>query len=193
MALQNYQEDYGSFPPACLIDEQGTPIHSWRVSLLPYLDEQALFDDYRFDEPWNGPNNRRLAARIPHCYQCPSHGHHGKVAGKSVTNYVAVVDPHGIFRGDQPTTTSDTTGGESRAIVVVDVNQQSVNWLAPDDMTGVDFLALFREHSEFNHPGGTVVALADGTVRFLSRETKPQVVKALLTNQPNDHTQFDGH
>ncbi len=191
LALDNYHEDHGTFPPAYIADEHGVPIHSWRVLLLPYLEEQALFGEYRFDEPWNGPNNRKLASKIPYGYQCPSHGHHGEAAGEFVTNYVVVVGPHAIFRGETPTTITDITDGESQTIIVVDVNQQAVNWMAPDDISVDEFISLFHDDSEFNHPVGTNIVFADGSVSFVSQDMKPNVLNALLTNQSNDESDIE--
>src|SRR4051812_9073955 len=57
LALHNYHEAYGCFPPAYIADKDGRPMHSWRVLILPYLDEKPLYLKYRFDEPWNGPHN----------------------------------------------------------------------------------------------------------------------------------------
>ncbi|KKL58567.1 hypothetical protein LCGC14_2224090, partial [marine sediment metagenome] len=74
VALHNYHYEHGHFPPAYLTDDEGTPIHSWRVLILPYMEEDELYDAYSFDEPWNGPNNIRLANRMPagfHCFSEP--------------------------------------------------------------------------------------------------------------------------
>jgi hypothetical protein len=51
LALRNYHDRYGRFPPAYVADEHGRPTHSWRVLLLPWLDHRAIYDRYRFDEP----------------------------------------------------------------------------------------------------------------------------------------------
>ena len=61
LALQCYHDVYKSFPPAYVADETGKPMHSWRVLILPFLEQKALYDQYRFDEPWDGPNNGKLA------------------------------------------------------------------------------------------------------------------------------------
>ena len=61
MAVANYHETFGSFPPAFVNGPDGTPWHSWRVLILPYLQQQKLYESYNFAEPWNGPNNRTLA------------------------------------------------------------------------------------------------------------------------------------
>ena len=55
-----YEDEHGCFPPAYVADASGRPMHSWRVLILPYLDQQQLYDQYDFSEPWNGPNNQQL-------------------------------------------------------------------------------------------------------------------------------------
>src|SRR5688500_8670454 len=55
IALHSYHDEYGSFPPAYVADANGKPMHSWRVLILPFIEEQALYQRYRFNEPWNGP------------------------------------------------------------------------------------------------------------------------------------------
>src|SRR5437867_4482802 len=57
LALQNYHDDYHSFPPAYIADADGKPMHSWRVMILPYMERKGLYDKYDLNEPWNGPNN----------------------------------------------------------------------------------------------------------------------------------------
>src|SRR5262249_42952585 len=65
LAMFNYHDAYGCFPPAYIADADGRPMHSWRVLLLPFLDEAARYRKYRFDEPWDGPNNSELATSVP--------------------------------------------------------------------------------------------------------------------------------
>lgn len=67
LALHNYHDRYGSFPPAVVLDEHGNAAHSWRTILLPDVDAMPLYRQYRFDEPWNSPHNRDIASdvRIP--------------------------------------------------------------------------------------------------------------------------------
>ncbi len=90
LALHNYHDVYGSFPPAHVTDEDGVPMHSWRVLILPYIEMQSLYTKYRFDEPWNGPNNIKLLDDMPPCYQCPSSDINRNEASR-FTSYVAVV------------------------------------------------------------------------------------------------------
>jgi hypothetical protein len=66
LALHNYHDTFGAFPPAYVADESGKPMHSWRVLILPFLESSPLYDKYRFDEPWDGPNNRQLLKHMPY-------------------------------------------------------------------------------------------------------------------------------
>ena len=86
IALLNYQSVHGAWPPAYVADEQGKPAHSWRVLILPFLEEHALYRAYHFDEPWDGPNNRRLLDRMPAAYAC---------SDRPGTTYTGIAAYHG--------------------------------------------------------------------------------------------------
>ena len=62
LALHNYHEAHGCFPPAFVADANGKPMHSWRVLILPYLDQGPSRKMYSFNEPRDGPNNKKLSA-----------------------------------------------------------------------------------------------------------------------------------
>ena len=53
LAFLVYHEVHGSFPPAYTVDENGKPLHSWRVLILPFIEQKALYDKIRLDEPWD--------------------------------------------------------------------------------------------------------------------------------------------
>ncbi len=71
MALDTYHQVNGCYPPAYIADKDGKPMHSWRVLILPYLLGGGAHLQYRFDEPWNGPNNKKLLPQRPYDYACP--------------------------------------------------------------------------------------------------------------------------
>ncbi len=64
IGLHNYYDVYHSFPPAITYDSNGTPLHSWRVLIIPYLMQNGLYEEYHLDEPWNGSANRRLTDEV---------------------------------------------------------------------------------------------------------------------------------
>ena len=53
----------GAFPAAYVADENGRPMHSWRVALLPFLEQSDLYSQYNFNEPWDSPENLRWPSR----------------------------------------------------------------------------------------------------------------------------------
>jgi hypothetical protein len=71
LALHYYDESHGSLPPAILYGKDGTPLHSWRVLILPYLEESVLYNEFHLDEPWNSPHNIQLLPRMPKSYRAP--------------------------------------------------------------------------------------------------------------------------
>jgi hypothetical protein len=77
-ALHSYHEKHGHFPPAYVADKDGRPMHSWRVLILPYLDHDDVYKKYRMDEPWDGPNNRKLWDIRMGEYECPEQPDTGK-------------------------------------------------------------------------------------------------------------------
>jgi hypothetical protein len=107
LALHNYHDDHGCFPPAYVADANGRPMHSWRVLILPYLEQKVLYDQYDFTEPWNGPNNSKLLATPPDTYGCPSDDRTCGVTGAWPTSYLAVVGAETALEA-----TLTATGGE---------------------------------------------------------------------------------
>ena len=53
LALLNYADTHKAFPPAYTVDANGNRLHSWRTLLLPYLDQQSLYESIDFSKPWN--------------------------------------------------------------------------------------------------------------------------------------------
>jgi prepilin-type processing-associated H-X9-DG protein len=132
LALHNYHDTYGSLPPAYIADEQGRPIHSWRVLILPFLEQQALYDQYRFDEPWDGPNNRQLAASMPRVFRCPSDP--GAKPDSPITSYLAVVGPETIWPGEKTRSWTDVKDGTTNTLLVVESHGSGIHWMEPRDL-----------------------------------------------------------
>jgi hypothetical protein len=152
--------------------------------LLPYLDkpEQELHAEYRFDEPWDGPNNRRLAQRMPLVYGCPCDP--GQL--DSQTSYLAVIDPATGLISAPPANTTNRPAGKAKPaapLLLVEVSESGINWLEPRDIAyipgGPDPLGP-RTRFSYHPGGGSNVINDDATPRMLSgAELKP-----LLTQPP---------
>lgn len=179
LALHNYHDVYNTFPPAYIPDAAGKPMHSWRVLILPFLEEQALYKDYDFSEPWDGPNNSRLLARMPAIYACPSQAN---VPGNTNTSYVAVFGEHCIFRGAEPVAMRDILDGTSNTLMVGEAADADIPWMKPEDIdialhpTLGDMTGFSSDHKE-----GVPFLLGDCSVRFVPLTINPVTLKALFT------------
>lgn len=179
-AMQQYVNEYKSFPPAYAANDRGQPMHSWRALLLPYLDP-ALAAQYRFDEPWDGPNNRRLHAQMPAVFRCPSE----KTHSTSLTSYVVLVGPRTAFPGAKSVLPGDIADGARGTLTVVEVSGADINWLEPRDLPagGLNFTINSPRGEEISseHPDGAMVLTADGQAHFLLDWTEQQKLKGMST------------
>jgi len=192
LALHLYHDKYGSFPPAYIADPEGRPMHSWRVLLLPYLDQMPLYNAYRFDEPWDGPNNSQLADKILPVFYCPSENHGGIKNGFTMTSYVAVVGPKTMWPGDGKTTKlADIRDGTSNTLMVVEFADSGIHWMEPRDLSFSEMAPTINTKSgqgiSSEHVPGAHVLTADGGVRFISDQTRADVIRSLLTINGNDN------
>lgn len=184
LALRNYHEFYGTFPPAWVADADGKPMHSWRVLLLPFCDGAYIYRDYRFDEPWNSPHNQQLAARSRIAqYHCPSHG---REDNDTHTDYVVVVGAGTAFPGSRSTSLSEFRDGPENTILLVEIANSDIHWMEPRDLV-VDEMSFrvndpTRPSISSPHPSGPGVEFADqiSPIR-LRADVAPEMLKALTT------------
>lgn len=129
--LTAYRNEHGVYPPWALVDENGSPAHSWRVLLLPYIGYQHLYNRYRFDEPWDSSQNSMLSAEMPVLYASPLQPSVGTRTG--ITPYLAVTGPNsgwGHFKGRTP---QEFTDGLVGTICIIEDSSSTVNWMQPED------------------------------------------------------------
>ncbi len=165
-AIARYVEVHGHYPPAYVADEHGTPMHSWRVLILPYLDRPAadgrsganntyadVYSEYRDHEPWNSPHNATLAEQVT-AYQCAAHRRKGS-ASPHATSYLAVVGKRAFWPGATPRQPGDIPDGTSRTACVIEAPPID-NWMAPEDLSFDEAVAYLRsELSEHRIPSRT--------------------------------------
>ncbi|MCI0457783.1 MAG: DUF1559 domain-containing protein, partial [Gemmataceae bacterium] len=178
LALHSYHDVYNHFPTAVGFDNQGAKTRlSWRVHLLPYLEHDALYREFRLDEPWDSAHNKKLIARMPAIYQ-PANP---KLAAEGKTKVVAPTGAETLFpKKKQNISIASITDGTSNTIMLVEADDEhAVFWTKPDDLD-IDLkkplagLAL--------HPPGAFVALfADGRVRLFRKAIDPQKLASLFT------------
>ena len=180
-AMQAYHNQTGHFPPAYVADKDGKPMHSWRVLLLPYLGEQALYAQYNMNEPWNSPHNMALANQMPAIYHCPEASN----TSPNVTNYLMLVGPCAISTGPKGRTKNEITDGLPNTIMVAESVGSNINWLDPRDFDAetmtFDLNDTGGNEMSSDHPTAVNVIFADGSVRILPKSTDADNVKAMTT------------
>ncbi len=181
LALQNYADVYQCFPPAYTTDARGNRMHSWRVLLLPFLEQKALYEQYHFDEPWNGPHNRLLADRIPPAYCCPS----DNLRGPHEVSYLAITGPGTAWPGSRCAGFGDFKDGTSNTISIAESAGSGIHWMEPRDLPfetlakGVNAKQGLGVCSQ--HDGAAQVSFCDGGVTLLSDTLSAETLQALAT------------
>ena len=188
LALHNYHDTYGTFPPAYVADEQGRPMYSWRVLILPQLGHAALYSQFDLSQPWDSPANRRVLEMMPDVYSCPT----ADQPAPSITHYAAPFGPNCVFIGAEPVALREITDGTANTVFVGEAVGANIPWTKPQDID-VSGQTIIGQPNGFSsrHPGGTHFALVDGSVRFLAQETPPNVLQNLF--ERNDGRGFGGN
>ncbi len=199
LAMHNYHDTYKCFPAAVLTDEDGRPWRSWRVAILPFIEQQPLYDQYDFSEPWDGPNNLTLHGIPIPAYRCPSDPGGPASAETSYVMILGAGEGLGVGTiGGYPNETvkmSDVRDGTSNTILAIEVGASGIPWIEPRDVT-VDEAVTFLTNPQASpfeqlHPGGANVLLADGSVLFLAETTDPAMVRNMLTRDDGQAVNFN--
>ncbi len=175
LAMCNFHDSYGSYPPPASYDTKGNKLLSWRVFLLPYLDQWSLYKQFHLDEPWDSEHNKRLIPKMPAVFACPNAGvrHEGK------TTYLVPLGERTVFFGKTGMPAKEVSDGTSNTILLLDVDpNRAVIWTKPDDLE-VDFNNV-RRGLEGNHDGVFATAFCDGSVRWISPTIPPDTLRLLL-------------
>lgn len=190
MAVATYHDTYGVLPPAYIADAAGRPMHSWRVLLLPFLEQRDLYEQYDFDEPWDGPNNRKLLTQRPSIYAF----HDKESQTGTATNYVAVVGDESAWPFGKSLSMDQISDGGALTILIVENQGGDIPWTQPRDL---EFATMSMEvgapsgiSSRFDPPA---VVTADGSVHTLSLGLAPATLRALLTARGGEDVPVDSH
>jgi RNA polymerase sigma factor (sigma-70 family) len=171
-ALHAYVEAHGHFPHD-ITDKGGKPLLSWRVAILPWLDQDFLYAQFKLDEPWDGPNNRKLLAFMPRPYRAPVQD-----ARSSETFVQGVAGPRTVF--DPKTKVrilEDIPDGTVNTLLLVEAGP-AVPWTKPG---GIPFdprgklPVLAGPYTDAVH-----IATADGSTYRMTTKPDADLLRALI-------------
>ena len=181
LALHNYVDVYHALPPAYTIDADGKPLHSWRTLILPYMEQNALYDKIDLTKAWDDPMNAEAFKSIVEVYRCPSADRPA-----SHTTYMAIVTANSCFRPTEPRPLSEITDKHAVTLLVVEMSSEhAVPWMAPRDADEAMFLAL-NPQNKHAHTGGMHAVFVDGTVRFLNANLPTDTRRTLISIAGNE-------
>ena len=194
LGAHNYHETWGQFPHNTYTSD-GKPLLSWRVHILPFIEQGALYNQFILDEPWDGPNNIRLLNEMPSTYHQPGHRNRAVVRtyyqgfsssgavferrpGQHTPRFLPLLGPypdprHGLHL-------HDFRDGTDNTLLIVEAGD-AVEWTRPDDLDA-------SADKPFPKMGGMgwrkffQAAMADGSVRSLKLDTPEATLRALVTH-----------
>lgn len=183
LAFLNFESAYQTFPAAAGLDDQDQPMLSWRVAILPFIEEVELFQKFRLDEPWDSEHNLALLSEMPDVFKHPS-----KATEAGHTVYQVAVGEATLMRLKEPTRMGQVTDGLSNTIMIVEVPaEDAVPWTAPRDFE-VDLDNPVERL--FGDAETTQVGIADGSVRVLSKAIDLELLRALFTRAGGEVVDF---
>lgn len=185
IALQNFHDTYGKFPARAIYSEDGKPLLSWRVAILPLMEQGELYRQFHLDEPWDSEHNKKLIPLMPPVFASPNSAI-PPTAGKA--NYLAPIGEGMVFNGsDKGVRFREVTDGLANTIVLLEVDDDhAVEWTKPDDwkfdaekpLKGLGGL----------RPGVFIAAFADGHASAVAKDIDPNIFQALLTKDGGEPT-----
>ncbi len=185
LGMHVFHDTRRRFPARAVFDKDGKPLLSWRVLLLPYLQEGNLYKQFHLDEPWDSPHNKKLIERMPAAFRSPA-----SKAPANTTTYLVPVGPGSLFEGNKGVPIREIRDGTSNTLMLVEANDdQAVIWTKPDDFE-------YDQQDPMcgligSYPDGFLAGLADGSVRFVRSSVDPTVLKAFFTHNGGEKVSLE--
>jgi RNA polymerase sigma factor (sigma-70 family) len=188
LALHNYQDANGGFPPAAIYGKDGQPLLSWRVALLPYLEKAKLYEKFHMDEPWDSEHNMPLSRSMPDVFKTPNNTGQMRLNGQIETRIQGFHGKGAFFEGITGVKIPDITDGTSNTIAIA-LSATPTIWTKPGDLPFVEGAPLpaLDETDAFY-----MVGLADGSVRSMPTNAKgmPPLLKKMITRNGGEIIDF---
>jgi len=176
LAMHNHHATYRKLP-GNIVDPNGKPLLSWRVKILPFIEQQHLFEQFHRDEPWDSEHNIKLINRMPNVYA------HPELAIKpGMTIYQRPRGSKLMMNSDTGRGFREILDGTSNTIMAVETRPDAaVAWTKPEDVS----INLDNPKSKLFDAQrlGINALMGDGAVLFLSKDIDASTLKSILTAQ----------
>jgi uncharacterized protein (TIGR03067 family) len=174
LAMHGYLGAHKGLPAQAIYSKDGKqPLLSWRVAILPYIEEAPLYRQFKLDEPWDSDHNKKLLAKMPRIYALVR----GTTREPHSTFYQVFTGPMTPFDGNKKARIQQFRDGTSNTLLVVEAGE-AVPWTKPDDIP-YNPKQLPKLGGTFK--GAFYAAFADGSVRAFRRDLAPESLRALIT------------
>lgn len=183
-ALLAYELHYKKFPPAYTVNLKGEPLHSWRTLILPFLEQQDLYDHIQLDQPWNSPANRKARETKVDLYSCPS-----LLSNRDMqfhTTYHCLVAPNGLLHPTASKSLTNVKDDHGSTLLIVESNtNDACHWMNPQALTHETYFGINAKNHP-SHSGGRHACFINGSVKFISAETSKELMNAMITIDGNE-------
>jgi hypothetical protein len=185
LGMLNYADTHkGQMPPATVYSKDGKALYSWRVLLLPYIQQENLYKQFKLDEPWDSANNKPLLEKMPKTFAPVT----GKTTEKHATHYQVLVGEGAAFEDKkQMRFPASFTDGTSNTILIVEA-EDAVPWTKPADLTYDPKKDLPKFGGQFKE--GFHAAFADGAVHFIGKDADKDTLRAAITRAGGEVIDF---
>lgn len=176
LALHNYHDYQGVFPPGGTTTAEGKPYHAWQTSILPYMEQSQLYNEIDFDKPWDDPTNQFLFEEEIPQYLNPSIDETISPEGLGLSHYVG---NELLLKKNSGLKLREVTDGASNTILASESGENFKPWADPTNIANP--ANLIGSGKKSSYPGGNNVLMSDGRVVFISENIDPAILEALST------------
>lgn len=177
LALHNYHDTHGSFPPAVVSDADGKPLYSGRLLLLPFLEEASLYERFDKTKAWDSPENITLSQTPIAVFQDRAN----KAGTATRSDYVFATGAGTAFEGNKSVKFGQVTDGLSNTVLIICTTSGPANWAAPTDWS-IDSGTV----PPSAHDAKLLLLYGDGSVRLMKSKYFGENMRALTSKSGGD-------